>query len=183
MHNIRWTGILQKLCKKNFEIIEAGCNNRTGFMNNPEGEKQTGYKALPKELNEDFAWIILSIGINDLQTQYQASMPVLRQGLEHLISICRNACPQTRILIMSPPQLRPNVLNCLFSCMFNKTSIEKSQQLAAIYEQTARAYNCEYINLEGIAEISAIDGLHYTAKGHKRVAKAVFDKIKQNAQK
>ena len=175
--NVRWTGFLQELYHQEIDIIEAGCNNRTGFMPNPEGEKQTGYKALPRELNGDFDLIILSIGINDLQTQYNVSMPVLRQGLEGLIETCRKNCPQAQILIMAPPHLRPNVLNCLFSCMFDKNSIEKSKKLAALYEQVAQEKHCEFLNLEGIAEVSAIDGLHYTAKGHNSVAKAVFNKI------
>lgn len=45
--NTRWTGILQTLCNNEFEITEAGCNNRTAFIDNPAGINQTGYKILP----------------------------------------------------------------------------------------------------------------------------------------
>lgn len=175
--NLRWTGILQKLCRREYKIIEAGCNNRTGFMDNPDGKKQTGYKALPNVLKPNLEWVILSIGVNDLQFQYNASMPLLRQGLEELVAMCRSISPNAKILIMAPPKLTPKVLKCFFSCMFDQSSIEKSQNLATIYEQVAQENDCEFMNLEGIAEISSIDGLHYSAKGHKAVAQEIFNKI------
>ena len=40
--DIRWTSRLSRLLGKEFEVINAGCNNRTCFIDNPAGESQTG---------------------------------------------------------------------------------------------------------------------------------------------
>lgn len=37
--NIRWTGILGEYLGKDFEIIEQGMNNRTGFFKSLDGLK------------------------------------------------------------------------------------------------------------------------------------------------
>ena len=62
--NIRWSGIIQTLAQNNFEVIEAGCNNRTAFCDNPAGFNETGYKILPSFLTPDINVVILAIGIN-----------------------------------------------------------------------------------------------------------------------
>ncbi len=41
----RWSGILSGLLSENYRIIEAGCNNRTAFSPNPEGDLFTGTKS------------------------------------------------------------------------------------------------------------------------------------------
>ena len=66
----RWTGRLAVLGQNRFQVIEAGCNNRTGFTDNPAGFEQTGYKILPALLKDDYDIVILSIGINDIQFLY-----------------------------------------------------------------------------------------------------------------
>ena len=58
--NTRWTSILQNLLGKNYEIVEAGCCNRTCFIDNPDGIEQTGYKVLPKYLDNTFDIVIIA---------------------------------------------------------------------------------------------------------------------------
>ena len=83
--NIRWTGILQGLVQNDFEVIEAGCNTRTAFADNPCGNLQTGFKAIPPLLTKDLDCIILAIGINDLQFSYNQSLEQIQDGIEKLI--------------------------------------------------------------------------------------------------
>ena len=62
--NERWSGILSEILP-NFEIIEEGMNNRTGFFKNPEGLKQSGGEYLPIFLQNrrDINICILAVGI------------------------------------------------------------------------------------------------------------------------
>ena len=69
----RWCSVLQKLLGDKFCIIEAGCNNRTAFSNNPNGIEQTGYKILPSYLSDNISLVVLAVGINDLQKQYHVT--------------------------------------------------------------------------------------------------------------
>ena len=87
--NTRWSGILAQLATGRFEIIEAGCNNRTAFTDNPAGFEQTGCKVLPTLLNKDLDCVILAIGVNDLQFFYNPTLEEIKNGMRRLVDIVR----------------------------------------------------------------------------------------------
>ena len=167
----RWTGVLARLGENKFNIVEAGANNRTAFMENPTGDDFTGVKILPKYLEKGvFDVIILAVGANDLQFAYNTTKKDFEVGIAKLIDITREFQPNSRIILLIPSVLTDNVLKSkLFSQMFDETSIEKSHQLVEIYHKIAQEKNCECIDLNKIAETS-VDGLHYSADGHKAIA-------------
>ncbi len=173
----RWTGILSDI--SGFEIIEAGCNNRTGFVDNPAGIMQTGYKILPELLHSQLDVVILSIGINDLQIFYNQSMDDIKFGLENLIQITRAKSPQAHIIIAAPPQLNDNIFNGHFCTMFDRGSIAKSILISGVYKNIAREQNCHFIDLNEIATVSEKDGLHFTAEGHRKIADAFWETLQK----
>lgn len=175
--NSRWSGILKKLLREEYEIIEAGCNNRTAFCDNPAGVNETGYKVLPSLLTPDIDCVILAVGINDLQYLYNISMKDYENGLENLIGIVRTKLPRAKIILLSPSVITEDILNSYFAAMFDETSIEKSKQLSAIYERAARKENCKLLDLKKIASPSKTDGLHYEKIEHIKIANAIFDLI------
>ncbi len=172
--NSRWTGILKNLCKNNYEIIEAGCNNRTAFSNNPDGIQFTGYMILPEYLKKFYDIIILAIGINDLQKFYNPTLEEFETGIENLIKKIRESLPNCNIIILSPSHITENILNSNFRFMFNQTSIEKSKQITPIYEKIANEYNCKFLDLNKIVIPSEIDGLHYEVEEHKKIAQSII---------
>lgn len=172
--NSRWTGILKNLCKNNYEIIEAGCNNRTAFSNNPDGIQFTGYMILPEYLKKFYDIIILAIGINDLQKFYNPTLEEFETGIENLIKKIRESLPNCNIIILSPSYITENILNSNFRFMFNETSIEKSKQITPIYEKIANEYNCKFLDLNKIVIPSEIDGLHYEVEEHKKIAQSII---------
>ena len=70
--NERWTGILSELLSPEYEILEQGMNNRTGFFKNPENIKLCGGEYLPIYLqnHRDIDICILALGTNDSQYFY-----------------------------------------------------------------------------------------------------------------
>lgn len=172
--NSRWTGILKNLCKEKFEIIEAGCNNRTAFSNNPEGVQFTGYKILSEYLKEFYDIIIFAIGINDLQKFYNPTLKEFETGIENLIKCIKENLPNNNLIILSPSHITENILNSNFRFMFNQTSIEKSKQITPIYEKIANKYNCKFLDLNKIVTPSEIDGLHYEIEEHKKIAQSII---------
>jgi len=173
--NVRWTGILQKLLGNEFKIIEAGCNNRTCFAPNPDGKNFIGNKILPELLEQDLNCIIIALGINDIQVSYNTTNQDIENGIQNLINIARHNCPHAKILIISPSKINNFVLKGLFSFQFNKDSIEKSQHIGDIYKHAAQNNNCMFLDLDEIATVSKIDGLHYEPKEHKIIAQAIFE--------
>lgn len=173
--NVRWPGVLAALSCGEFEIIEAGCNNRTAFCDNPAGVMQTGYKILPQFLIEDIDIVILFIGTNDLQFCYNPSLEEIHTGITNLVKIAKNA---KRVILAAPPILTDNIFNGYFACLFDKTSIEKSILLSKIYEEIAQENGCEFIDLAKITQVSMLDGLHLEPEAHKKIAENIFSKIR-----
>ena len=168
--NSRWSGILKTKLSGKYNVIEAGCNNRTGFNLNSEGEERTGFLALPKYLTKDTDILILALGINDVQLFYSFDETKIEKGLERLVEIAKNINPNIKIIIAAPSCPDENVLKGFFSFQFNEESIEKSKKLAPIYKQIAKNQNLIFVNLNESVKVSPKDGLHYEEKEHSRIA-------------
>ena len=50
--NARWTAILQKNLDSEYEVINEGMPNRTGFVDNPEGVLFSAQKHFPQFLSK-----------------------------------------------------------------------------------------------------------------------------------
>ena len=175
--NTRWSGILTQLAAEKFEIIEAGCNNRTAFSDNPAGFEQTGCKVLPTLLNKDLDCVILAIGVNDLQFFYNPTLEEIKNGMRRLVDIVREHCPNAEIILVSPARLTDNIFNGYFRAMFDKISIEKSLHLSEIYESIAKEKNCRFADWDKIVTVSPKDGLHLEPDAHKKIAEAMFESL------
>ena len=172
--NTRWSGILTQLAAEKFEIIEAGCNNRTAFTDNPAGFEQTGCKVLPTLLTKDIDCVILAIGVNDLQIFYNPTLEEIENGMRRLVDIVREQCPKAEIILVSPARLTDNIFNGYFRAMFDKISIEKSLHLSEIYESIAKEKNCHFVDWNKIVTVSPKDGLHLEPDAHKKIATTLF---------
>ena len=69
--------------------------------------------------------------------------------------------------------INENILQSYFAQLFDKSAIEKSKDLCAIYKEVATKNNCNFLDLEQIAKTSKYDGLHYDEDGHKKIANKI----------
>jgi len=171
----RWTGILQNLLKDRCKIIEAGCCNRTCFIDNPDGIEQSGYRILPKYLDESFDVVILSLGINDIQKFFNPDLNDIKTGIEQLIKLTKELCPKAKIIVVSPASLTKDIETDYFRNQFDKISIEKSKHFSRIYEKAAQNLNCLFFDWDKIVKVSDIDGLHFSPEAHRTIAYALYD--------
>ena len=174
--NTRWSGILKRKLKDKFNVIEAGCNNRTCYSINKENDELTGFKALPKYLKPTTKYVILSVGLNDLQKFYSSTDDEIKKGIVTLIEIARKISPEIKIIILAPSRIKENILKSYFAILFDKQSIEKSIKMNKIYIEVAKENNCEIINLDTEVEASEIDGLHYLEEEHNKIAEIIINK-------
>lgn len=179
--NERWPGILKTLLKGKFNIIEAGCNARTAYFQSTDGLKQSGCLYFSRCIAKYpvLDWLIIALGINDTQIFYNSSEETFRKGIVSMIQEAKNHC-DAKILILSPSVIKENILNSFFSSMFDKTSIEKSKIISSVYKQSAQEFGCCFLDLNDITDVSDIDGLHYTASSHRKIAYAVKGIIVNN---
>lgn len=179
--NTRWTGVLQALCGSDFSIIEGGCNNRTAFVDNPAGVEQTGYKILPEYFTKDyFDIVVLAIGINDLQLFFRPTLEEFEQGIEKLIKITKDLSPNAKIILVCPSKLDlAGIKSGVFSFQFDEESVEKSFHLPQIYKKLAEKHACKLVDLNEIVKVSPLDGLHFSAESHKKIAENLYKNLKQ----
>lgn len=173
----RWSGILKSTLSGKYEVIEAGCNNRTAFCDNPTGEEFTGIKAIKKYLTEDINILVLSIGLNDLQKIYNTNPIDYDEGIRNIIKIAKNTNPDIEIILTSPSVINENILKSYFAQLFDESAIKKSKELLNIYQNIANKTGCKFIDLEEVAKASNIDGLHYSKEAHKKIATAILNTI------
>ena len=168
--SIRWTGILAQKFKTEYDVVEEGANNRTGCSDNPAGFLYSAQRHFPKIIakQKDVEILILSIGSNDLQYQYDISLKNFERGIENLIQIAQK---YVRNIILIPSIiLDENVLKGMFNVQFDETSISKSKKYGKVYKKLADLYGCRVFDINEFARPSSKDGLHYDEESHRIIA-------------
>ena len=176
----RWPSVLQALFENTVKIVEAGCCNRTAFIDNPDGIEQTGYKILPKYLDSSYDIVILALGINDLQFFFKPSDSQIKNGIAKLIEKAQKLCPNADIILMVPAVLTDDIFSNYFKEQFNTESIIQSQKVPEIFKQVAEDKKVLLFNLNDFVKVSEVDGLHFSADSHKKIAKELYLFLKQN---
>lgn len=177
--NTRWTSLLQKNLSLEYEVINEGVCDRTGFVNNPKGFLYSAPKHFPKFIlkSENFDILILWLGTNDLQIQYNISIGTIEKGLENLIKSAQTKAKN--IIIIPSVILSEKVLEGFFNFQFDKTSIVKSRKIGRIFRQIAGANHCAYFDINKIVTPCDFDGLHYDENSHKIIADKLTEFIKK----
>ena len=166
----RWSGILSQ----KYNVVEKGCNDRTCFNNKAE---LNSLETITKYIDNNITDLILQIGINDLQFQYNITLENFEIGLENLIKLIN---PKINIVLLCPNVIDRCILSSNFSSLFNEKSIEKSKNLIEIYKKISKKYNCHLINLNDYLTLSNRDGLHYDIKNHKILANLLIEYFDKN---
>lgn len=176
--NTRWTSILQKILEDGYKIINEGVCDRTGFVDNPKGFLFSAQRHFPKMLSKinNIDLLILWIGSNDLQFQYNIGFNAVEKGLEKLIRIAKEK--SKHIIIIPPVILDERVLKGTFNFQFDETSIGKSKKVGRIYKNLSNINYCYYFDINKFVTPSALDGLHYDENSHKLIANKLADFIK-----
>lgn len=175
----RWIGILSCILNNEYEVIEEGCNNRTGFYKNNSGYMQTGYlyldECLKKCQKPDI--FILAIGTNDLQKFYDFDKNVFENGLKQYVQKIKQKNDKVRIIIIPPVKLKKDVLKSSFRFQFDENSIKKSILIQDTYKKFSQENNIELFDINKIAQPSETDGLHYSSETHKTIAEKIAEFI------
>jgi len=166
----RWTSLLQKNLGEEYEIVNEGMCDRTGFVNNPNGFLFSGPKHFPyfiKETNNTYA-LILWIGTNDLMLQYNTDFDTIERGLKNFIKLAQTKTNKT--ILIPPVILSEQIMKGFFRDRFDEKGIIKSKEIGIVYKKVADEYNCEFLDINEFIKPSDIDGLHFDKNSHKIIA-------------
>lgn len=109
----------------------------------------------------------------------------IAQGIEECVKIILDKAMWDRfevpkILVVSPILIRDEMVTNggTFAGEFDETSVRESKLLAEEYKKVFEKYQLEFMEAAKYAEASLVDNLHMDEENHKRLGRAIFDRIK-----
>lgn len=183
--DVRWPMRLQSLLGDGFRVLEEGLGGRTIALDDPvEGGYRSGMQYLPPCLrsHDPLDLVIIMLGTNDTKRRFALCAADIAEALAHMVHLCRFYAADglgepSRLLIIAPPPVRPEVMQSPMAGTFGMGSVEVSGQLAEAYRRVADALRCAYLDAAAHCCASEADGVHLTAAGHLALAHAVADKV------
>jgi lysophospholipase L1-like esterase len=181
--NTRWTRLLQKHLGLEYYIIEEGLNGRTTVYDDDTMKHVNGsnYLEVCIASNRPLDLVIIMLGTNDTKDRFHASAKDIAKGMEELIKILRSPGLYDKgILIVSPIHISDKIGFSEYNESFGgQKGAEKSRLLANEYKVLADKYGCHFMDAADYAKADDKDAIHLDAKGHAKLAEALYHKIKE----
>ena len=185
----RWTGRLQTLLGKNYRIIEEGLNNRTTVLDDPLGNHLSGKEYFEVALRTHYPvdLVIIMLGSNDLKIRFNMPAVDIAEGagkiVEEAIRVSKIKSKENKpckILLVAPIHIGEEIEESPYAESFGgKIAREKSLKFAKYYKQIADQYGVYFMDAGFYVNPSPEDALHLDAEGHRILAYAFRDKIKE----
>ena len=182
----RWPRRMAALLGDACDVVEEGFNGRTCVMDDPtEGGFKSGLAHLPPILmsHTPLDVVLLMLGTNDTKRRFGLSAMTIGQGMTQLVRTARQYAfaedgRPSRIVIVSPPLIGENLMQTRFAEGFGEQAIEVSRGLAREYRRVSKLMRCDYFDAAPFAEVSPLDAVHMTARGHLQLAEALAEKLR-----
>jgi lysophospholipase L1-like esterase len=176
----RWPGALQQILGGEHYVIEEGLSGRTTVRDDPFEEGRNGKTSLLPCLrtHRPLDLVVLMLGTNDLKARFSFTAYDIARGAALLVTMIQQSYlgpggDSPRVLLVAPPPLG-KLIGLVEEF---EGGPEKSRRLAEYYRQRAIELGCGFLDAGQVITSSEIDGLHFDAAGHHRLAQAVADWI------
>ena len=177
----RWTTRMAADLGGDWHLVEEGLPGRTtqyedaGMPANMDGH--TGLlMALKSHAPIDVLTVML--GTNDLKTRFAATPMTIAGGIAGLLDLLQHADtmaanPALKVLLICPP---PVVEVGIYASQFIGAQ-GTSQKLADLFAAMAAARGVGFLDAGSVMKVSDIDGIHFDADAHEKLARAVAAKV------
>lgn len=181
----RWSGVLQKELGDQYLVLNEGYNGRTTVFDDPVEGRLSGlaYFGPCLETQSPLDLLILMLGTNDLKVRFGVSPLTIASGLERYLQVLQTTHmmgEKPEILLLAPILIDPSYReHALFHEMFGDQADERSRQFFAAYSAFAREHQLHFLDASLYGKADKADGLHMGIDSHKRLGKAVAEKVKE----
>jgi lysophospholipase L1-like esterase len=185
-YEVRWTSRLEALLGEDYRVLAQGLCSRTTCFDDPVEEGKNGMtfypvcleSAMPVEL------VVFMLGTNDVRPLFHAPAEEILRGMERLGVLTERICRESgrkvpEILIVAPAAVGEQVEEREFAGVYDRTSVEKSRKLPALYQAVADRHGWGFLNASDVVGELGKDCVHLTPSGHLKLAEAVYEKIKE----
>lgn len=173
----RWTCLLQKKLGEDYLVTEDGLSGRTTVFRDPLYEGLSGIDYITPYLksHENVDLLIIMLGTNDTKDRFSASAQCIALGMGRLIKKAIDTdCwggENQNILVIAPPAIGEGMLTSSVVGTMGRGCVEKSRQLAEEYRIQCDLYGVSFLDAGELAcEFNQIDYMHFTKKGHAKLA-------------
>ncbi len=176
----RWTGILEGMLD-NIKIAEEGLCGRTTVFDDPLRPHRNGKASLSMilETQDPIEAAVLMLGTNDCKSVYNASASRIGEGVESCLELLENYVSPGNIILVSPILLGENVWRPDKDPEFNHKSVEVSKELKNVYMDIANKRGNAFLAASDYACADEADNEHLNEDGHRKLANALFEKMKE----
>ena len=177
---VRWTGLLQKNMK-DVRILEEGLCGRTTIFEDSLRPGRKGVSSLPMILasHQPINAAILMLGTNDCKSVYAASEYTIGKGIELCLDELEKYIPAGYILLISPIYLGDDVWRAQKDPEFAEKSVNISHKLKSVYSRIAEERGTLFLAASDYTNADVRDDEHLNEEGHRAIAEAVYEKLKE----
>ena len=176
----RWPRVMA--AQAGVDLIEEGLPGHTTMFDDPiMGAHMNGQLGLKIALESHgpLDALILMLGTNDVQTRFTCAPAQVQSGMASLLDLAQHHAVQDRhggfqILVIAPP---PVLEQGPFKHSF-VGGAERSNALARLYGDLARARDVHFMDAGAHIAVSPVDGVHFDASGHLALGAAVAEKVR-----
>ncbi len=173
----RWTRRLQTALGESYLIIEEGLSGRTTVFPDPlqVGAMGGDYLIPCIQSHQPIDLLVIMLGTNDTKERLSANAPCIGLGMRRLVEMARTQ-GVTNFLLIAPPPIREEIYGSGVKGTMGAGCVEKSQQLAAVYEKIAQELGVHFWDAGSLGQVfNSVDYMHLTAQGHKKMAEVLTD--------
>lgn len=173
---VRWTSLVQKMLRDDFEIIEEGLGGRTTNLDDPKDPSRNGLTYLVPCLasHVPIDVVVFMLGTNDFKDKFERSVNDVAQANKQLLNVIKDVIPDAKIILLSPIHIDGSHP---MSIENYSQATEKSHELGEKLSQIAEECDCAFIDLAQHIQPSNYDGVHIDEKDQRVVAELVTNKI------
>ena len=182
----RWPMRLQDVLGGGYRVIEEGFNGRTCVFDDPvEGGFKSGVQYLPPCLmsHNPLDAVVIMLGINDTKARFGMTAITIGQAMMQLVRTVKQyavneAGQPPHVIVVAPPPVLDNLMQTRHAHCFGEQAIQVSRELTGELLRITKLMRCDYFDAAPYAEVSPLDAVHMTERGHLRLGEALADKIR-----
>ncbi len=188
--DVRWPGRLQQLLGDNYYIVEEGLGSRTTDLEYTKKPGRNGKTYLQPclESHNPVDFVIIMLGTNDLKIEFDRSSKEIANALAGLVDLTRTTAKNPdgmppHIILVSPITINDTAPHFteLYTGYYDKQSAVKSEELASLIAEVAKANNCHFIDAASVSKAGE-DGIHFDEPSHPALAAVIAQEIKKIGQ-
>lgn len=182
----RWPLRMAEVLGEDYMVIEEGFNGRTCVNDDPvEGGFKSGLNYLPPCLmsHNPLEVVAIMLGTNDTKRRFGLTAMTIGQSMMQLVRTCKlyainQSGDPPHIIIIAPPPILDNLMETRHAECFGEQAIKVSKDLGPELHRVSKLLRVDFFDAAPYAEVSRLDAVHMTAKGHVQLGEAMAEKIR-----